>query len=582
MKCSRVFLAIGAALLGPWFVASAANDLPPQAATSPTAVPSAATPRPFRSPKTVLPGRRPPLPDPPQVLIGERLFLETRFAQYFFANAGANANTPLPVGDPVVARTETLGAALPGRFAGMSMNCRVCHLVAEHAPDGKGNRTYADFARRTPVPARPDGKKLTTRHSPAMVNASIPRESAFFLHSDGEFTSGPDLVKATFTGRNFGWLPREQRLAVQHIARIIREDDGQGQLARELGGSYRSVLAGTDPGIPEPFRLPVRFRLDVNRASDDRILDLVAHLVDAYMNSLFFSRDEVGEYDGSPYDLFLEKNRLPRMPEPGQSALYYSRHLVGLIEDLPSPRFITPKDGRFMRLKQEFRFGAEELAGLKLFFKLGSERPRPGREPGPAGNCIACHEAPHFTDFNFHNTGVAQEEYDALHGPGAFGRLLVPGLEERNTHFETYLPATGRHPEARGLFLAIPESGQPECADLGLWNVFGNPDLPSCQPALRQLLARDAQGESDAALLPRTLGLFKTPSVRGLGLSEPYLHTGRKDSLEEVIQFYLTCARLAREGLLRNGAPELKQIRLSPEEVAPLVAFLKSLNEDYE
>lgn len=40
--------------------------------------------------------------DPP-VVIGERLFLETRFAQYFFANAGGNVNRPLAAGDPVVA-----------------------------------------------------------------------------------------------------------------------------------------------------------------------------------------------------------------------------------------------------------------------------------------------------------------------------------------------------------------------------------------------------------------------------------------------------------------------------------------------
>ena len=143
-------------------------------------------------------------------------------------------------------------------------------------------------------------------------------------------------------------------------------------------------------------------------------------------------------------------------------------------------------------LRQEFRFGEEELAGLKIFFKLGSERPRPGQEPGPAGNCIACHEAPHFTDFKFHNTGASQEEYDAVHGQDAFGPLTVPGLEERNAHFEAYLPATSRHPDARGLFLAIPESSRPGWADLGLWNVFGNLDLPSCQPALRQPLGANS------------------------------------------------------------------------------------------
>jgi hypothetical protein len=46
--------------------------------------------------------------DPPQVAIGERLFLETRFAQYFQANSGADVKAPLAAGDPVVATTRTL------------------------------------------------------------------------------------------------------------------------------------------------------------------------------------------------------------------------------------------------------------------------------------------------------------------------------------------------------------------------------------------------------------------------------------------------------------------------------------------
>ena len=39
--------------------------------------------------------------DPAQVAIGERLFLETRFSQFFFAHAGGNPNATLAEGDPV-------------------------------------------------------------------------------------------------------------------------------------------------------------------------------------------------------------------------------------------------------------------------------------------------------------------------------------------------------------------------------------------------------------------------------------------------------------------------------------------------
>jgi hypothetical protein len=47
--------------------------------------------------------------DPPQIAIGERLFLETRFAQFFFANSHGNANAVLAADDPVMDGTQTTG-----------------------------------------------------------------------------------------------------------------------------------------------------------------------------------------------------------------------------------------------------------------------------------------------------------------------------------------------------------------------------------------------------------------------------------------------------------------------------------------
>src|SRR6266498_1987945 len=114
--------------------------------------------------------------DPAEVAIGERLFLETRFAQFFLANSSGNANAVLPTGDPTMDFTATTSNPLPGPFAGTSMNCRSCHLVDEQkGVSGGGNRTYADFARRSPLPPRADGKLTTPRNSPPLVNASLSR-----------------------------------------------------------------------------------------------------------------------------------------------------------------------------------------------------------------------------------------------------------------------------------------------------------------------------------------------------------------------------------------------------------------------
>src|SRR5262245_31983412 len=70
--------------------------------------------------------------DPAEIVLGERLFLETRFAQFFraFVASGHGVNDPLPAGDSVMDTTlRSSGTPLAGPFAGSAMNCRQCHLV---------------------------------------------------------------------------------------------------------------------------------------------------------------------------------------------------------------------------------------------------------------------------------------------------------------------------------------------------------------------------------------------------------------------------------------------------------------------
>lgn len=523
--------------------------------------------------------------DPPEVAIGERLFLETRFAQFFFAHSQGDANAVLPAGDPVMDVTETLGEPLPGPFAGQSMNCRACHLVDEQGGrPGGGNRTYADFARRSLLPAREDGQTRTPRNAPPLVNAFLPREEGLLLHFDGEFATVKDLVQATLTGSNFGWLPAERGQAVAHLAHIIRDDDGSGELAQRFGGPYPAVLAGTDPSIPPEFRLPEAYRIDVTSASDAEILDAVAALVEAYLRSLVFARDDDGAFKGSPYDVFLRKNGLPRAPADGESALDYGRRLLQLLDGLAAPQFVSDEDGAFTAHDQAFVFGPAELAGLKIFLRQPSATP-PSPEAlagGRIGNCIACHPPPAFTDFRFHNTGVAHEEYDAIHGAGAFAALAIPDLETRRANHDAYLPPTPQHPNAQGPFRDIPARDRPGRTDLGLWNVSANLDFPKPQPRLQRLLCERRAPCLPRTLLPATIALFKTPGLRDLGHSGPYFHTGRKDTFESVIGFYIAFAELARAGQVRNGAPELQGIALTSADVAPLSAFLRALNEDYE
>jgi hypothetical protein len=209
--------------------------------------------------------------------IGERIFLDTRFSEYF-ATHMTGINHPLAAGDPAVATVPTTNGSLPGPFAGQAMNCRSCHFVTEfQGVAGAGNRTYSDFTTRSPIPKPMGGFDHTPRNSSQMVDSFTARSGPVFLHHDGEFTSGIDLVKGTMTARNFGWLPSEYQQAVAHIARVIREDNGSDQLAadRTNGLSYSTLFLGTDSRITSDLQLTASERLDVTTATDDQVLDEV-------------------------------------------------------------------------------------------------------------------------------------------------------------------------------------------------------------------------------------------------------------------------------------------------------------------
>lgn len=74
--------------------------------------------------------------------IGERLFVETRFAEYFAAHM-TDVNTPLSAGDPAVSQVQNVHMGpMPGPFAGQSINCRSCHFLVEfQGVAGAGDRT---------------------------------------------------------------------------------------------------------------------------------------------------------------------------------------------------------------------------------------------------------------------------------------------------------------------------------------------------------------------------------------------------------------------------------------------------------
>ena len=513
--------------------------------------------------------------------IGEQLFLDTRFSEYF-ATHMTTVNAPLAVGDPIVATVPTPNGPLPGPFAGQSINCRSCHFVTEfQGVANAGNRTYSDFTTRSAIPLTIGGFDHTPRNAMQMVGTFTPHSGPQFLHFDGEFASGADLVVGTITGRNFGWSPTEYATAIAHIARVIREDDGTGQLATDRSNnlSYAILFKGTDSRIPASILLPPSQRIDITTATDMQIVNEVAMCISQYFIDLKFKQDSYDRYVTSPYDLFLNANHLPMQPLTGETNLAYSQRLYTQVAALSNPVYITPANGTYAYHAFPFQFGALELQGLKIFLKAAAAGSGTDQH---AGNCASCHTAPDFTDFAFHNNGVAQDEYDGVHGAGAFMALHVPGLAERTASYDLYLPQNPNHPNASEAMRRPASATNPNYADLGLWNIYQNTDYPNPQNNLKQFVCGAGQDCTVDMGLTSTIAQFKTPMLRDLVDSAPYFHNGSAANFDDVINFYIKTSALAKAGQMRNAPPQFANMSLSSDDLQALVAFLTSITEDYD
>jgi len=69
-----------------------------------------------------------------------------------------------------------------------------------------------------------------------------------------------------------------------------------------------------------------------------------------------------------------------------------------------------------------------------------------------------------------------------------------------------------------------------------------------------------------------TRAAFRTPGLRGVALTAPYMHSGQLATLEAVVDFYAAAGE--RDGAVVSDLPA---ISLDEGEKADLVAFLKSL-----
>jgi cytochrome c peroxidase len=103
----------------------------------------------------------------------------------------------------------------------------------------------------------------------------------------------------------------------------------------------------------------------------------------------------------------------------------------------------------------------------------------------------------------------------------------------------------------------------------GVTTTVKNSDLDSVsEPRMNDI------GRFEITLNSADRWAYKTPSLRNVALTYPYMHNGSIGTLEDVVEFY------DKGGYPHDGINELKPLYLTPEKKNSLVAFLKSLTGD--
>jgi cytochrome c peroxidase len=114
-------------------------------------------------------------------------------------------------------------------------------------------------------------------------------------------------------------------------------------------------------------------------------------------------------------------------------------------------------------------------------------------------------------------------------------------------------------------------TGKANCATCHVGPLFTDGDFHNSGLAWRDTAFSDI-GRANSTGLTEDMGRFKTPSLRNVAITAPYMHDGSKRSLEDVIDFY-DAGGQPNPGL----DPLIRPLRLTADERRALVAFLRSL-----
>ena len=130
------------------------------------------------------------------------------------------------------------------------------------------------------------------------------------------------------------------------------------------------------------------------------------------------------------------------------------------------------------------------------------------------------------------------------------------------------------------LFMQPVENGGADCFHCHS-NVpfFGNTSISGSMSNNGLDVAFADKGFGNVTGLETDNGKFRVPSLRNVEFTAPYMHDGRFDNLEEVLDFYSGDIKLTSPNLDINILAHGKQLNLSEQQKQDIIEFLKTLSD---
>jgi cytochrome c peroxidase len=164
-------------------------------------------------------------------------------------------------------------------------------------------------------------------------------------------------------------------------------------------------------------------------------------------------------------------------------------------------------------------------------------------------------------------------------------------LTVMNSRFDLYMRGDKTKlnaAEKRGFNLF---AGKGKCATCHFIPLFNGLVPPVFNETESEVLGVPATTNKNTAVLDDDLGrylftgaplhkhAFKTPSLRNIALTAPYMHNGVYNTLEEVMEFYNNGGGKGLHIAPENQTLPFDKLNLSKKEMADIIAFMKSLTD---